>query len=142
MKKSVFTLCIFALFCFLSSCDKDDECSCSKEIYGKWEAEEFMSVESVLYAKNDDYNPTIEFMHDGTYNLRLDANGCSGSFELEESNSITVSGAGCTEICCDSDFSIKFASTLPQVSTYEIDADELKLNVPGWGWIELERVSD
>lgn len=124
------------------SCNDDNNCGCDSTIIGQWQATEFMSVESVLYAKNDDYNPIIEFKSDGTYLLELDRNGCFGDFEFDESENITISGPSCTEVCCDSDFSVKFGSMLGQVSSFEIDGDELKLHVSGWGWILLERISD
>ncbi|WP_346861886.1 META domain-containing protein [uncultured Draconibacterium sp.] len=136
----------FAPFVFLLvvmiSCNDDNNCSCNTTIIGQWQATEFMSVESVLYAKNDDYNPVVEFKNDGTYLLALDRNGCIGDFEFDASGNISITGASCTEMCCDSDFSVKFGAMLGQVSSFEIDRDELKLQVSGWGWIVLERISD
>ncbi|MCY1721135.1 META domain-containing protein [Prolixibacteraceae bacterium Z1-6] len=141
MKKSVFNLFVFMFLFALTACDNDD-CSCDDEIYGKWEAKEFMSIESVLYVKNNDYNPVIEFKNDGSYHLGLDVNTCFGDFDLEENQVLSISDAGCTEACCDSDFSQKFTSMLPQVSGYEIETSTLILEVEGWGWIELARVSE
>ena len=142
MKKSVFILFIFALIIVLFACDDDDDCSCIGEIYGKWEVEGFMSVESVAYLKDNNYNPIIEFQNDGTIDIVLDVNSCFGDFELGEELTISISDAGCTEVCCDSDFSNKFMEMLPQVGTYEIEDDELRLYVSGWGWIELNFVPD
>lgn len=144
MKISVFKLFIFSLLLLFSACnDDDDDCGCNGgTIIGKWEVKEFMSIESVLYTKDTDYNPTIEFKSDGTTNIKLDVNSCFGDYGLREETTINISDAGCTKICCDSDFSKKFIEMLPQVGSYDIEADELKLNVSGWGWIELERMSD
>ncbi len=141
MKKSIYYLLVFSFVLSLNSCE-DKYCSCSEEINGTWEVEQFMSIESVLYAKNNNYSPSVEFKTDGSFEIHLDINVCSGRFELSEESGITFSAIGCTEACCDSDFSEKFIEMLPQVSDYEIDGKDLKLNVPGWGWIELTRISN
>lgn len=125
----------------LCACN-DDDCNCTGDIYGKWEVKEFMSIESVLYAKNDGYNPIIEFKQDGTMEFQLDANMCSGEFEIIDETAINIEDAGCTKMCCDSDFSQKFVTMVSEVGTYEIEGDKLKLHVSGWGWIELEFISN
>lgn len=125
----------------LVSCN-DDKCTCSGEIYGKWEASGFMSLESQGYPKDDNYNPIIEFKSDGSISIQLDANACFGDFEIDGESNINISDAGCTEICCDSDFSNKFVQMLSQVGSFEIEGDEMKLNISGWGWIALNYVSD
>ncbi|WP_346862640.1 META domain-containing protein [uncultured Draconibacterium sp.] len=142
MKNSISLLAIYVVIALFVSCSNDNDCNCSEDIYGKWEVKEFMSVESALYAKNYDYNPVIEFKNNGTYLLQLDRNNCLGEFEFDGSDNGTITGASCTKVCCDSDFSIKFGAMLGQVSSFEIDGDELKLHVSGWGWIVLERISD
>lgn len=142
MKKSIFTLTLLSIIFVFAGCDDDDNCTCTRDIYGKWEVEGFMSVESVAYSKDNNYTPVIEFYNDGTINIVLDVNLCFSDFELGEESSMTISAGGCTKICCDSDFSKKFMEMLPQVSTYEIENDELKLKVSGWGWIQLKFVSD
>ncbi|WP_167616144.1 META domain-containing protein [Maribellus sediminis] len=125
----------------LSSCrDKDNNLDDS--ILGKWEIKEFMSLESVLYAKDADYSPIIEFNDDGTYSLQLDRNGCVGSFEFGDDDAISISAAGCTKICCDSDFSEKATAMLPQVERFVLQKNELELHVPGWGWLVLNKVSN
>jgi heat shock protein HslJ len=118
------------------SCDKSDPAE-NSSIYGKWEADDFMSVESAAYSKKDAFNPIIELKEDGSYLLKLDRNSCMGSFILKNSNNISFSASGCTEICCDSEFSNKFVLMLTQVKSYSIEKNILKLEIPGWGWIEL-----
>lgn len=126
---------------FLSACkDKDDN---SKDaLIGKWEIQEFMSVESVLYMKDDDFSPVIEFKNDGTYELQLDVNECSGNFDYGENETIGISEVGCTYVCCDSDFSEKATAMLFQVESFTVQQDELELHVPGWGWLVLKKVSN
>ncbi len=133
-----FHIIIISLFVLIViSCDKngkDEICN----IYGKWTVTDFISLESISYPKKDGFSPIIEIKTDGTYNLKLDVNRCFGSYMLLNKNGISFSEPGCTKICCDSQFSQKFAEMLVQVRTYQIEKNSLKLEVPGWGWINLE----
>jgi len=141
MKKSLYYFVVLTFILLLYSCD-DKNCNCSVEIIGKWEVEEFMSIESVLYAKNNDYSPFVEFNADGSFEIHLDINVCSGTFELSKESGILFSNIGCTDACCDSDFSEKFIEMLPRIENYSLEENGLKLEVPGWGWIELARTSN
>lgn len=142
MKISISLLAILAVMTFFVSCSNNNDCNCPEDIYGKWSVEEFMSVESIAYPKDNDYSPTIAFKNDGTFGVELDVNHCFGSFEMDDDKGIAISDSGCTEVCCDSEFSLKFITLLPEVTSYEIEDDVLKFSIPGWGWIELKRVSD
>ncbi len=138
MKITQLTFLFFLVL--LSSC-RDKDKNLDGNILGKWEIQEFMSVESVLYSKANDYCPQIKFNTDGSYDLFLDVNECLGSFELGEENVISITTAGCTYVCCDSDFSEKATAMLPQVESYVFQNDELELHVPGWGWLVLKKIS-
>lgn len=130
---------ISVLILVMFSCNKSE----TKErisIYGKWEVNCFMSVESVLYQVKDGFFPEMEFKTDGSYYLKLEMNSCLGNFTLSGNDQISISDSGCTKICCDSDFSKKFVQLLPQVQSFQFENNILKLEVPEWGWIEL--VSD
>ena len=70
--------------------------------------------------------------------MKLDNNNCSGSFKTADDDNIEITEPGCTKMCCDSDFSNKVALMLPQVASYSIEENKLKLNVPKWGWLSLE----
>ena len=126
----------------LLSCSKDDDCSCSYDIHNKWEATEFMSIESMYYAKENEYNPILEFKNNGTITFLLDKNNGTGTFILGENNELEITNLGWTDMCCDSDFSEKFVEMLPQVNSYTIEKNTLKLFVSEWGWIEFEMISD
>jgi heat shock protein HslJ len=137
IKKQELLVLIILFSGLLFSCEKDKN-EVIEDIYEEWKVIDFMSIESMLYAKNENYNPIIEFKRDSSFSLKLDVNNCFGSFEIKDGNKIVISSAGCTKICCDSDFSNKVAVMLPQVTTYSFDDETLKLNVPGWGWISLK----
>lgn len=107
-------------------------------MYGKWEVTGFMTVESMAYPTKNGFYPIIEFRDDGSYKLKLDVNSCLGNFALLENNQITLTVSGCTKMCCDSEFSNKLIQMLPQVESYQIESNILKLEVPDWGWINLE----
>ena len=141
MKINIIGILFILVSIFLSSCENKD-CDCQVEIFNKWEATEFISIESVLYAKENGYNPVIEFKTDGTLTFQLDANVGTGTFETSENNSMEIANLGWTDMCCDSDFSEKFVEMLPQVNRFSIEENILKLHVTEWGWIELQLISD
>jgi len=130
---------IFSLILFLAlSCRKDEDHS---GLFQTWEAKEFMSIESVAYPKNENTKVLLTFNRSGSYNLKLDINSCGGSFETGKNNQIEMETAACTEACCDSKFAEKVAAMLSRVNSYEISGNTLKLNVPQWGYIELQLVN-
>lgn len=137
MKNYVITVFLVLLPVFFASCEKDKN-GITGDIYNAWEVTEFISVESVMYQKDKDYNPVIKIIKDGSFNVELDVNHCLGNFEITSNQKIKFFGAGCTKICCDSKFSEKFIQMLPQVESYEVEGSSMKLNVPGWGLIKLE----
>ena len=141
MKIRILVTAIILVSFFLSSCE-NNVCDCQVGIFNKWEATEFMSVESVFYAKENGYNPVIEFKTDGTLTFQLDVNVGTGKFETGENNSMEIANLGWTDMCCDSDFSEKFVEMLPQVNRFSIEENILKLHVTEWGWIELQLISD
>ena len=126
---------VFVIFLSFVSCNKDEKIA--KDIYNRWEIVDFISLESVAYSKNNNYNPIIQFHKEGNYMLELDKNSCMGSFNLSFGNTIEISAAGCTKLCCDSKFSEKITSVLSNVESYEIDNNKMKLKIPEWGWINL-----
>ncbi len=100
-----------------------------------------MSIESVAYPKNENKAILLTFKKDGTYSLKLDINNCGGSFTSGKDNQLLIGSTACTEACCDSKFSEKLASMISRVTSYEVNRETLKLNVPQWGYIELKLVN-
>jgi len=97
-----------------------------------------MSIESFVYPKNENNQILLTFNQDGSYQLKLDINNCGGSFTLGQNNQLEMDFPACTEACCDSQFSQKLTTMLPQVTSFEIEGNILKLHVPQWGWIKCE----
>ncbi len=126
-------VCALAIF----ACTKDNA-SVTNSLYKIWEAKDFMSLESVAYLKNENTKILLTFNSSGTYHLKLDVNSCGGNFATRNNNELEIESTACTEACCDSKFSEKLASMLQKVTTYEIAGNTLKLNVPKWGYIQLE----
>ena len=134
--KTVF-LTALILFTFFA-CDKDDKANAI--LYHTWEAKEFMSIESVAYPKNENTKVLLIFNSAGTYQLKLDVNSCGGNFAAGVNNHLEIESPACTEVCCDSKFAEKVAAMISRATSYEISGSTLMLNVPQWGFIELELV--
>ena len=134
MKFPIFIVLFLQLI--LISCNKEKEAN--SVLFATWEVKDFMSIESVAYPKTEGKKILLTFDKSGIFDLRLDVNGCGGNFTSGESNRLEMTSPICTEICCDSKFSEKLTQTLSKVTSYIIEGTVLKLNVPQWGWIELE----
>jgi hypothetical protein len=139
MKTPFQILILLVILMIPGSCHKDDT-PAVYTLYNTWEIKEFISILSVNYPKNKDNKLLLTFNQGGTYQLKLDVNTCSGTFESNVDNLINVGFPACTEACCDSEFSKKFSALLPSVTSYSINGKILDLNVPNWGTIRLELV--
>jgi META domain. len=128
---------IFILLFVVCACRKDGA-SDVQSLYHSWEAKSFMSVESVAYPKTEGKRVLLTFNPSGNVGLKLEANGCGSSFVISKPGQIKMDPFLCTLICCDSQFSDKLLQMLPQVTSYEIVKNKLRLNVPQWGYIEFE----
>lgn len=137
MKSWICCFFVLAVLVLVFSC-KEDNSGNDFSVYNQWEITGFISVESVQYPKTEEYNPVLEILPDGRFTVELDVNHCCGNVELANDKKIKFLGAGCTKICCDSEFSQKFIEMLLQVESYETDGNSMKLEVPGWGAIILE----
>jgi hypothetical protein len=133
MKYNLLTFLIFAI----AGCNHDTD-PVADSIYHTWKVDSFMSVESVAYPRIEGNTITITFEKNGKYQTQLDENSCNGQFEAGANKQLQIEAGGCTKICCDSHFSEKFMTMLPLVTSYLIEDNFLKLNVPQWGWIELK----
>jgi hypothetical protein len=139
MKITVQIFTIVFIFILLNSCKNDRETEANL-LYNTWEAKSFMSIESMAYPKNENNKILMTFEKSGSYQLKLDINSCGGPFILGNNNRLEIKSTACTEACCDSQFSEKLATMLLRVESYSIEGQILKLNVPQWGYIEMELV--
>jgi len=59
---------------------------------------------------------------------------------IAENNEIreVVKKAKCSDKTSCHFLSQKFAIMLPKVKTFQVEKNKLRLDVPGWGWINLE----
>jgi hypothetical protein len=131
-----YNLLIF-LIVAIAGCGNDAD-SVADSIYHTWNVDSFISLESVAYPRIEGNTITITFEKSGEYRTRLDRNSCEGLFQSGANKQLHIEVGSCTRVCCDSRFSEKFMTMLPQVTSYLIEGNILKLNVPQWGWIELK----
>jgi heat shock protein HslJ len=134
MKTSILTA-IVLLFTLISC--KNEELT-NANLLATWEAKNFMSLESIAYPKNENNKILLTFDENGSYHLKLDINNCGGNFTSGENNMLEIESTACTEACCDSKFSEKLVMMISKVTSFNIEGNTLKLNVPQWGYIELE----
>ena len=133
-----FYLIFLVIFIMLvSSCKKDDPITASN-IFNTWEAKLLLSIESKGYPKNEDNQILLVIEESKEYQLQLDVNGCLGTILKITDTEIQFSAAVCTEMGGDSEFSMKLAEMLPQVKSYTIVENNLRLSVPDWGMIIFE----
>jgi hypothetical protein len=139
MKTPIQILILIFILMIPGSCHKDDT-PAVYTLYNTWEVKEFISLLPVNFPKNKDKKLLLTFNQGGTYQLKLDVNTCSGTFDSSIANLIDVGFPACTELCCDSEFSSKFSDIMPSITTYSINGKILDLNVPNWGTVRLNLV--
>lgn len=123
-----------------ASCEKID--GPAKNVFQTWEVNQFISIESAVYAKNTGTQILLTINPDQTYQLQLDVNSCGGKLLSISELGIIFDSPTCTEACCDSDFAQRFVKLLTSISMYKVDDDILRLSVPGWGFIECVRTTN
>ena len=139
MKATFYILTLFSAFILGSACQKEIIITDNNLIH-TWEAESFISLESVAYPKNENTPILLTFKRDGTYRLKLDINSGGGNYHVRKDQMLEMEFPALTEACCDSPFSNKLANTLPKVTSYRITGSNLYLSVPQWGEIKLKLV--
>jgi len=82
----------------------------------------------------------ITLSTDQTYTLDLGVNTCSGTIETITDLGIIFSAPGCTKICCDNVFALRFAELLPYIGMYKITGETLRFYIKEWGFIECKRI--
>lgn len=108
---------------FMTGCDKDQSAELAPI---RWKLEGLKEKNNLFYTKADE-NLYLEFGSDSTYQLYLSRNSCGGTYSLSDIDHIAFSKPQCTEACCDTEFSLKFASLVPEMRSFNINADQLML---------------
>ena len=62
------------------------------------------------------------------FTLKLDVNNCFGTYAITGNNNIKLSNLGCTEMCCDSDFSMAVSNALYTISSVNFAKDKATLS--------------
>jgi len=122
----------------LFSCEQDDNDFIKNIdiVSEKWKIVKLKSCEDVPYSYTSE-NYIFEFVNDTVYNINLDVNQCSGKYKLFLNEEIEIEMAGCTKMCCDSEFAQNLISLLSQMKQYSENNNELILT--GNGTIVLEK---
>lgn len=64
---------------------------------------------------------------DSEFALALDKNNCFGTYVITNTNEIQLKTLGCTELCCDSEFSSEVTQALYKVSSIKMKKDVVTL---------------
>jgi heat shock protein HslJ len=108
----------------LFSCKEDDDSDAT--IFGKWKVEGYVANASSP-SKTASTDAFVTFNNDKSVNLTLEINTCTGTFTLN-SDTLLIKDIGCTEACCDSEFSLELTELLPRVEGYYFTNGKLNLS--------------
>ncbi|PTN08321.1 META domain-containing protein [Mangrovibacterium marinum] len=128
---------IFMVLCLaIVACEKID--GPAADVYKTWEVTRFVAIDETM--DNDDAKPIYFALYDdGHYMVQLGVNSCGGSILNITDNYLILAMPACTEMCCDSEFAVRFAELIPAISMYRMTGDLLRLYVKDWGFIECVR---
>ena len=117
MKTTILSILVLTLI----SCD-----ATTKEFIGtSWKVTELTENDTTIKAAND----VILTIKSATeFTLKLDKNNCFGTYTITGNNKIKLSNLGCTEMCCDSGFSIAVSNALYNVTTVNFEKEKATLS--------------
>jgi heat shock protein HslJ len=129
------TAMLYLIFLTLLSCKKEniniDITSDKWEVIsGKESGQTFSDKPKEIYI--------LHFSSDSTYRVKLDVNDCFGKYVIPEKGKIDFENAGCTEVCCDSEFAENLLKMLIKINGYFVKGDVLTLT--GDVQIKLKRL--
>ncbi|MBC8754496.1 META domain-containing protein [Kordia sp. YSTF-M3] len=117
MKTTILSILVLTLI----SCDAS-----TKDLIGtSWKVSE-LNQDGKKMAVTNDVILTIRSATE--FSLKLDKNSCVGIYEITGKNSIKLGNLGCTELCCDSDFSMAVTNALYKVSTINFEKERATLS--------------
>lgn len=116
MKYALFLI----LFAILGCSKQEQEALLNTE----WNIESLKMDGKSINKQND---VTLLLEGKNSFRLRLDVNSCFGTVEFLGGNKLKVTDIGCTEKCCDSEFSSNVVNALSGVFTFSLKGDKLTL---------------
>lgn len=120
---------IIAVF-ILSSCEKEDINYDINIKENEWVVSKIKTKEDlVLRTTSSTY--ILKFIDDIQYTINLDVNSCGGNYTNFGNGSIKIEPAGCTEICCDSEYAEDLIQILSTITKYYGKGNELILEGDG-----------
>lgn len=99
-----------------------------------------------LKESDSDSTRTAPRMYELSFNgrtamvLKLDVNTCDGTVRFRPNNVVFFNDIGCTEICCDSPFTLKLRELLQLVNRYQLNENQLILTGNDGVQINLDRL--
>ncbi|WP_430409017.1 DUF6438 domain-containing protein [Kordia sp.] len=117
MKTTLLSILVLTLI----SCD-----ATTKEFIGSsWVVSELTDNDTKFSVTND----VILTIKSATeFTLKLDKNNCFGTYSIVGNGNIQLSNLGCTEMCCDSEFSMAVTRALYKVSKIKFDKEYATLS--------------
>lgn len=117
MKTTLLSILVLTLI----SCDAS-----TKEFIGtSWVVSDLTENDNKISVTND----VILTIKSATeFTLKLDKNNCFGTYTISGNGDIKLSDLGCTEMCCDSEFSMAVSQALYKVSKIKFDQDRATLS--------------
>ena len=109
---------------FLIACDKEESEINIKET--KWRIIHVKDI-GTTFSQRAKEEYILEFSNDNHYSINLDVNDCWGNYNILNDKEIFISGSGCTEACCDSEFAEDLLELLKKMNKYNIKGDNLFL---------------
>ena len=88
----------------------------AEDLVGKrWVPERISLGASDIITRSDSLS--LYFFRDCSYLIEMQFNSCSGKFETPNENEITLESMGCTDACCENEFSDFFVSVIHEVDS-------------------------
>ncbi|WP_046759045.1 DUF6438 domain-containing protein [Kordia jejudonensis] len=115
------TTLLSILILTLISCDAS-----TKEFIGSsWIVSELTEKDTKIPVTND---VILTIKSETEFTLKLDKNNCFGTYTLSSNGNIQLGDLACTEMCCDSDFSMAVTRALRKVSKIKLDKSRATLS--------------
>lgn len=117
MKTTLLSILVFTLI----SCDAS-----TKDLIGtSWIVSELNQDGKKIAVTNE---VILTIKSETEFTLKLDTNNCFGTYTVTGKNNMKLENLGCTEMCCDSDFSMAVSNALYKVSNINFTKETAALS--------------